>query len=239
MANKAKVSALIVAAGSGSRMKQIQKKDGTTVNKVFRDLCDVPVIAHTIHAFEKTTCVDCIVLVTREEDISELAQLVKAYDFKKVRTIIAGGDTRQKSVTAGLAEVQDSDIVLIHDGARALITPAVIERVAKAIGADGACGAAAAVRVKDSVKRTDENGVVLKNVARENLWNVQTPQGFFTKEITAFHKKSTEDGAVFTDDCMAAEYCGAKVQLVEGDYTNIKITTEEDMAYAEFLMTKE
>ncbi|MBQ4159361.1 MAG: 2-C-methyl-D-erythritol 4-phosphate cytidylyltransferase [Clostridia bacterium] len=233
------VSALIACAGSGTRMKQLKKKDGTRVNKVFRAIGDVPVVAHTIHAFEQTACIDDIVLITREADIAELTQIVKDFGFAKVRSIVVGGDTRQKSVVNGLAEVQESDIVLIHDGARALVTPEIITRVYDALCQGGVAGVSAAVKVKDSIKRADENGIVKESVPREDLWNIQTPQGFFTEDITEFHRRAAQAGAVFTDDCMAAEFCGARVQLVEGDYTNIKITTEEDMAYAEFLITKE
>ncbi len=233
------VSALIACAGNGSRMKQIKKKDGTAVNKVFREIHNVPVIAYTILAFENTKCIDDIVLVTREADMAELAQLVKDFGFKKIRSIVIGGDTRQKSVARGLAEVQSSEIVLIHDGARALVTPEIITRVYDAVQQGLVAGATAAVRVKDSIKRADANAVVIESVPREDLWDIQTPQGFFTKEITEFHRRAAEAGAVFTDDCMAAEFCGGRVQLVEGDYTNIKITTEEDMAYAEFLLKKE
>ncbi len=239
MANTKAACAILVAAGSGTRMKQLKKKDGTAVNKVFRSIGDVPVIAHTIHAFEQTKCISDIVLVTREADIAELAQLVKDFGFKKVRSIVAGGDTRQNSVVNGLAEAQDSEIVLIHDGARALVTPQIITRVYDAVCAGTAAGATAAVKVKDTIKRADEHGIAASSVPRENLYNIQTPQGFYTEDIIEFHRRAAAAGAVLTDDCMAAEFCGAKVQLVEGDYTNIKITTEEDMAYAEFIITRE
>lgn len=238
MAKKPTACAVIVAAGSGTRMKQFKKKDGTSVNKVFRSIGEVPVIAHTLHAFEQTDCISEIVIVTRETDIAELAQLVKAFDFKKISSIVAGGDTRQQSVVNGLAEVK-SEIVLIHDGARALITPETIKRVYNGVCTGTAAGVTAAVRVKDTIKRADQNDAVLESIPRETLWSIQTPQGFYTEDIIEFHRRGAAAGAVFTDDCMAAEFCGAKVQLVEGDYTNIKITTEEDMAYAEFLIAKE
>lgn len=239
MAKTKAACAVIVAAGSGTRMKQLKKKDGTAVNKVFRSIGDVPVIAHTIHAFEKTKCIEGIVLVTREADIAELAAIVKDFGFKKVRSIVAGGDTRQSSVVNGLAEAADSEIVLIHDGARALVTPQVITRVFDAVCAGVGAGVAAAVKVKDTIKRADADGIVKENIPREDLCNIQTPQGFYTEDIIGFHRRAAEAGAVLTDDCMAAEFCGARVALVEGDYANIKITTEEDMAYAEFLITRE
>lgn len=238
MAKAPTACAVLVAAGSGTRMKQFKKKDGTSVNKVFRTIGDVPVIAHTIHAFEQSDCIDEIVLVTRESDIAELAQIVKEFNFRKIGSIVSGGESRQQSVVNGLAEVK-SEIVLIHDGARALITPQIIRRVYDAVCEGNAAGVTAAVRVKDTIKRADENAVVIESIPRDALWSIQTPQGFYTKDILNFHQRGAAAGASFTDDCMAAEFCGARVALVEGDYTNIKITTEEDMAYAEFLIAKE
>ncbi len=239
MENTKSACAILACAGSGTRMKQLKKKDGTTVNKVFRCIGDVPVVAHTIHAFEKTKCIKDIVLVTREADIAELSEIVRAFGFKKVRCIVAGGSTRQQSVAKGLAEVGDCEIALIHDGARALVTPEIITRVYDAVCAGTAAGVTVAVKVKDTIKRADAGGIVTENIPREDLYHIQTPQGFYTKDILEFHRRAAQAGAALTDDCMAAEFCGAKVALVEGDYTNIKITTEEDMAYAEFIITKE
>ncbi len=238
MAKKPTACAVLVCAGSGTRMKQIKKKDGTTVNKIFREIAGVPIVAHTIHAFEQTDCIDSIVLVTRSEDIAELSALVREFGFKKVKSIVCGGATRQASVLNGLTEA-DSEIVLIHDGARALVTPALIERVYNGLLSGKAAGVTVAVKVKDSLKRADADGIVKESVPREDLYNIQTPQGFYTEDILAFHKKAAADGYAGTDDCMVAEYCGGKILLVEGDYTNIKITTEEDMDYAEFLIAKE
>ncbi len=230
--------AVIVCAGSGTRMKQIKKKDGTAVNKVFREIAGVPIVAHTVHAFEQTACIGSIVLVTRSEDIAELSALVREFEFKKVKSIVCGGATRQASVANGLAEA-DSEIVLIHDGARALVTPTLIERVYNGLLSGKAAGVTVAVKAKDSLKRAGADGIVKESLSREDVYNIQTPQGFYTEDIVSFHKKATAEGYAGTDDCMIAEYCGGKILLVEGDYTNIKITTEEDMDYAHFLITKE
>lgn len=239
MQEKTKVTALIAAAGSGTRMKAIPKKEGGCVNKILREIGGIPIIAHTVNAFEHCKAVDEIVLVTREADIAELAGVCRAYGFRKVREIVAGGSTRQASVYKGLCTLTPGGIVLIHDGARALVTPQIISRVLDGVRQGRGVGVSAAVRVKDSIKRADENGVVSESVPREGLYSIQTPQGFYTDKILDFHRRAAKAGAQFTDDCMAAEFAGETVVLVEGDYTNIKITTEEDLAYAEFLMKEQ
>ena len=217
-----KISCIIVAAGSGTRM-------GGQINKVFMPLGESTVIDHTVNAFSQVEEISDIILVTRECDI----ELCKKFNNIKV---IKGGKTRQESVYNGLMCVENSDIVLIHDGARALILPETIKAVIEDTKKYGA--AAVGVSSKDTLKQVDGDGFIEKTLDREKIFNIQTPQVFNTKEIIKAHKKAIKDGFSATDDCALYEKYIGRVKITEGRYDNIKLTTPDDMVTAENILKK-
>jgi len=220
-------AAVIVAGGSGTRM-------GQSINKIFLDICDIPVLAHTLTAFEQSTLIDDIVIVTRECDIADCKAVCDDFGISKLTTIVTGGETRSKSVLKGLAEVAaDADIVAIHDAARCVITAEEIDDVIIAAQKYGA--AALGVPCKDSLKRVDGEGNISETIARGGVWQVQTPQVFARADIIAAYG-AAQNGAPATDDCEIAERYGIKVKMVIGNYSNIKITTPDDLDIAETLL---
>ncbi len=219
------VSAVIVAAGKSERM-------GMGQSKQFIELCGITAIARTLSAFEESPFINEIIVVTNRFDIVGIGSVVKEFGFDKVTRIVVGGDSRQKSAAAGFNAVNSkADFVAVHDGARPLITTECIGRVIKSAVINGA--AAAAVRVKDTVKFADESGLVLSTPDRQHLWAVQTPQVFGAELYKNSLEAAMLSGEDYTDDCQLIEASGRKVMLVEGEYTNFKITTPEDIAHAE------
>lgn len=218
------VEAVIVAAGSSTRMgmpKQFILLDGK------------PVILHTLTAFERCDRIKNIVVVCREQDRTRLWELINAAGIRKVKDMVCGGDTRQQSVYNGVA-VCKADYVAIHDGARPFITPETIERVVEAAEQYGA--ATAAARTKDTIKLADKNGMVVSTPERANLWNVQTPQIFRRDLYDRAWENAQQHNLDVTDDCQLVEALSLPVKLVECSYTNIKITTPEDVLLAEGLL---
>ncbi len=215
-------AALIPAAGNSTRM------GGS--NKQFLIFEGKPVLAHTLSTFSAMPEITEVVIVTRNEDIPVVENLVKEFSIPKVKAVVSGGDTRQASVFAGLLHITE-DIVLIHDGARPFVKEEEIRQLLEILTS---CPAAAlGVPVKDTVKRVAQNGLVTETLPREELWQIQTPQGFRTKEILSAHQKAAEQGVSVTDDCALAEYIELPVRIVPGSYRNIKITTPEDIPLAE------
>lgn len=222
------VSAVIVAAGKSERL-------GLSRSKQLIPLCGISVIARTISVFEDCGEVSEIVIVTNRFDIVKIAGLIKEFGFDKVSRVVIGGDSRQKSVAAGFEAInKKAEFVAIHDGARPLVTVACIERTIENAALYGA--AAAAVKVKDTVKFADENGVVISTPDRQLMWAVQTPQTFRVKLYREALKAAEASGEDYTDDCQLVEAVGGKIQLTKGEYNNIKITTVEDIAQAETLI---
>jgi 2-C-methyl-D-erythritol 4-phosphate cytidylyltransferase len=219
------VSAIIVAAGRSERM-------GTGRNKQLISLGGITAIARTISAFEENPYINEIIVVTNRIDILRIGGVVKEFGFEKIKRIIVGGDTRQKSVATGFNAVSgEASFVAVHDGARPLITSECIGRVIECAIKNGA--AAAAVKVKDTIKVADENGFVLSTPDRQMLWAVQTPQVFATELYKKALEAAALAGADYTDDCQLIEADGGQVQLVEGEYSNFKITTVDDITHAE------
>ena len=222
------VSAVVVAAGRGERM-------GAEVSKQLLPLCGVPIIARALSAFEGCVTVDEVVVVTRPEDLVLVADIVREYGFSKVVRIVHGGGTRQLSVKLGFEAVNEkAAFIAVHDGARPLVTPECIDRVV--LRAFEKKAVTAAVRLKDTVKLADENGVVVSTPERSKLWIVQTPQVFEKDLYRAAFERAEAEGRSFTDDCQLIEHLGKSVQLVEGEYTNIKITTADDLPIAETIL---
>ena len=209
-----KIAVIIPAAGLSSRMgtqKQLLMLDGKAV------------LTRTIEAFENHSNIDEIIVVGPEC----LAKIVSG--FSKVKSLVEGGANRQMSVWQGLCALsEDVDWVLIHDGARPFVSAKVISDILNS----GTC-AVSGVKSKDTIKIADVDNVVQSTPNREDLWLVQTPQGFPYHLIKKAHQQAIADGFVGTDDATLIERMGISVQMVEGDYRNIKLTTPEDILIAE------
>lgn len=219
-----KCGAVIVAAGSASRMGGI--------DKVMAELGGEPMIKRTVRTFQECDAVEHIVIVTREDLILPITELCREYS--KVKTVVAGGKSRQESVERGLnAMDQKVKLVAVHDGARPLITWQMIDRCIRAGNTYGA--AAPAIPVKDTIK-TVEGGLVANTPDRSKLRAVQTPQVFDIDLLKGALLKAQQDGAEVTDDCSAVERLGMKVKIVEGDEQNLKVTTPMDLKIAEMLL---
>ena len=228
-AKRGRVCAIILCAGSSMRFS------GGEESKQFAHVSGIPVVLRTILAFENTDSINEIVLVAKKEDIEDLKALVCVNGIKKVSCIVVGGSTRQESALKGFKHVSEkTNFVAIHDGARCLVTPEIIEAVISEAEAHSA--ATAATQVTDTVKISDENGFIKKTINRENVWNVQTPQVFEKKLYTTAIYSAKQKGVNATDDCMMVESIGFKVKLVETGKENIKITVREDIALAENLL---
>lgn len=224
-----KSTAIILAGGSGTRMKSKTKKQ-------YMPLCGRPLLFYAVSAFEKS-CADEIVIVTGEGDEKFCREtIVEPFGFKKVVDVIAGGAERFNSVMRGLEAAGECDVVAIHDGARPLIDPETINESFKTAQERGAC--VTAVPVKDTIKLVAESERICETPDRSGLWIAQTPQTFrfdLIKEAYRLFEESADTDV--TDDAQTVErYTGAKVFVIRGSYKNIKITTPEDMIMAEALM---
>ena len=219
-------SAVIVAAGSARRMEGI--------DKVLAPLGEMPVLVHTLYAFQDCPLVGEIVVVTREDLLVEVSRLCQDYSLNKVRKVIVGGAERIHSVQAGLRETDpEAELIAIHDGARPLVTGEVIQEAIAAARKSGA--AAPCVPVVDTIKRW-EDGLGVETVDRSSLRAVQTPQVFEAGLIRAATQKALEDGELLTDDCGAVERLGKKVTLTRGSRENLKITTPLDLVLGEAIL---
>lgn len=216
--------AVIVAAGSASRMGGI--------DKVMAPLGGTPMVARTAAAFQNCDAISEIVIVTRPDLIRPISALCAGMD--KVRAVVAGGSSRQESVWLGLnALSEDIQLAAIHDGARPLVSNLVIDRTVRAANSYGA--AAPAVPVKDTIKVV-KGGLVENTPDRATLQAVQTPQVFDFDLLRGALKQAEEEKAAVTDDCSAVERLGMKVKIVEGDERNLKVTTPMDLKIAEMLL---
>lgn len=225
----AKYTAIVLSAGKGSRM-------GSSVHKQYLLLCGRPVIYYTLKAFEESP-VDEIVLVTGEgEEEYCRKEIVEKYKLHKVTKIVKGGKERYHSVFQGLSACEHTDYVLIHDGARPFIGQEVIRHTMDEVQKKHAC--IAAVPVKDTIKKVDENGKVEDTPPRKSLYMVQTPQAFSYSLIYDSYQKMIADGREdVTDDAMVVEAYGkVPVYVIDGSYCNFKITTPEDLEMAEFML---
>ncbi len=216
--------AVIVAAGSASRMGGI--------DKVMAELGGEPMILRTVRQFQECDAVKEIVIVTRPDLMDKIMGLCR--NFSKVTAVVAGGSSRDESVSMGLNTLSDKcRLAAIHDGARPLVTNAVIDRAIRAANTYGA--AAPAVPVKDTIKVV-AGGVVQSTPDRSALQAVQTPQVFDFDLLRGALKKAKQDGVTLTDDCSAVEHMGMSVKIVEGDEENIKVTTPMDLKIAQMLL---
>lgn len=219
-------SAIIVAAGSARRMEGI--------DKMLAPLGELPVLVHTLSAFQDCDLVDEIVVVTREDLLVEVSRLCRDFSLDKVTKVIVGGAERMDSVRAGLREIRpDAQLAAIHDGARPLVPQQVLRQAIQRAAETGA--AAPAVPVTDTVKRA-EGDLAAETLDRSALRAVQTPQVFEAGLIRAALEKAAADGEALTDDCAAVERLGMRVSLTPGSRENFKITTPFDLLVGEAVL---
>jgi 2-C-methyl-D-erythritol 4-phosphate cytidylyltransferase len=225
-----KTAAIIAAAGRGTRM-------AATVPKIMVQVGQRPILAHTLRAFEVAHRVDEVILVVAESMVGFAAQeVVDAYGFQKVARIIPGGASRQESVYAGLGALDKSyHLVAIHDGARPLITPQLIDSTVELAAKHHAV--VVAVRPKDTIKR-GEGDLIQATLDRKKLWQVQTPQVFRRHLILSAYQRALKRGFQGTDDASLVEAMGERVWVIQGRYDNIKITTPEDLIYMEMALRR-
>jgi 2-C-methyl-D-erythritol 4-phosphate cytidylyltransferase len=218
---------VIPAAGKGKRMNAGK-------NKLLLELNGSPIIIHTLKAFESDPLCKGIFLAVHPDDQKTFEELLQKYDIKKVEKLVEGGTERQHSVYNALKEVSH-EIVLVHDGARPFIQLDVIERLVAKTRQTGA--AIAAVPVKDTIKKVLEEEVE-ETIDRSSLWMVQTPQAFRVSLLKIAHQQAAEDDFIGTDDASLVERTDVQVSVVESDYDNIKLTTPEDLYFAEAIIKK-
>ena len=223
-----RVAAVVPAAGAGERL-------GGSTPKQFASLGRVPVLVHTLRALEASS-VEAIFVVVPPGQVRWCRQkLVRPYGFLKVRAVLAGGASRGGSVRRGVERVPPKfDFLLIHDGARPLVTPSLIEQVIAAAKEAGA--ALSAVPEVDTVKAGARGGWVHRTLRRDRLWRAQTPQAFRASLFREALRRASREGYDGTDDSSLAERAGYRVRVVEGDPNNIKITTPMDLALAGLLL---
>ena len=225
-----KNTAIVLAAGQGKRMN-------SKVQKQFLELGGKPLLYYSLKCFQDSGMIRDIILVTGAESVPFCKEeIVEKYGLTKVTKVIPGGKERYDSVYEGLLACENSDFVLIHDGARPFITQEILERGMNGARETGAC--VIGMPSKDTVKVADEKGFVQETPERNLVWSVQTPQIFEYSLIRNAHEKircGNMEG--ITDDAMVVERAsGAKISLAEGSYKNLKITTPEDLDIAEIFL---
>lgn len=223
---KNKVVAIILAAGQGKRMN-------SQVAKQYLQINNKPLLYYTLAAFEKSKVEEIILVTGKDEEQYCKEQIVDQYGFTKVKNIVAGGQERYDSVYHGLHACKETGYVLIHDGARPCITPEIINRTIQEVWKHQAC--IVAVPVKDTIKQVNEDEVVKETFDRNTLRIVQTPQAFsYELLLQAYDKIMQQEHTNVTDDAMVVEtMTHIPIHVVEGSYSNIKVTTPEDLLIAE------
>ena len=211
------VTAIILVAGNSTRY-------GQNRNKNFEKINGQAVLTYSLKAFDANTYVDSIIIAIKKEEKQQVEEMVNQEKLNKPVEIIIGGNTRKDSVYNCITKTE-ADIVIIHDGARPMIKQEYINKCIENI--DEIKGVTIGVKSKDTIKITDENNIVTSTTNRENTWIIQTPQCFDRQILLHMHEKY-KDSEV-TDDCMLLEKDDYKIKIIEGDYTNIKITTYEDL----------
>ena len=220
-----KCGAVVLAAGSSQRM-------GT--DKMFMVLCGKPVVIRSLEVFEKSDLIDEIIVVTREQRIQELADLIHSYDLKKVRKVVLGGNTRCESSLAGISALsKDIDLVAIHDAARPFVTESLLDRTVEA--AKKYMAAIPVIDTPDTVKFIDGD-VVTATTVRETTKLVQTPQVFNTDIIKGALTHAIKNNIAVYDDSSAVDAFNIKTHVVEGDPNNIKLTYSKDVYFAEGIL---
>lgn len=233
-----KTAAIVLAAGSGSRMN-------LDVKKQYMEIGGKPLIYYALKTFEESLINDIVLVVSRGDEEYVRKEIVEKYGFQKVIAIVEGGMARYHSVRRGLeAAAPDTDYAFIHDGARPFVTQEIILRALHAVKEFGAC--VVGMPVKDTIKLADDKGFAISTPDRDKTWLIQTPQVFtYNMILDLYRRLDREEGELMargvniTDDAMVVEYfTDKKVKLVEGSYNNIKITTPDDITAAEAILSR-
>lgn len=227
MIDKKTVTAVILVAGNSTRY-------GQNRNKNFEMLNGKMVLEYSLNAFNTNNYIDNIIIVSKEDEKEIVKNLLEKQSLQKEVTVVVGGKTRQESVYNAISTTT-SDIAIIHDGARPMIKQKYINDCVEAM--ETIKGATIGVKSKDTIKITDENNFVIETTKRANTWIIQTPQCFDREILLSLHNKYKNEEC--TDDCMLLEKGDYKVKILEGDYTNIKITTYEDINIVDELIKKD
>jgi len=223
-------AALILSAGSSTRMKLENNQ-----SKQFLTLKDIPLLAHTLKAFQNSPDISEIVVVARVEDFNMISQLAKDFGISKLKNIVAGGDTRADSSLHGILELDGRcDFVAVHDGARPLVTQKVIHETVSAAIAHGA--AAPGIQPNDTIKEIGADGFVITTHDRSRLRMIQTPQVFKFDLLKRALLYVKENKLAVTDDCSAVEYLNHPVYITQGDPENIKVTSGRDVEICEQIL---
>jgi 2-C-methyl-D-erythritol 4-phosphate cytidylyltransferase len=224
-----KADAVIVSAGKGHRFMEGKKKQ-------FYFLADKPILAHTLYKFESCPLIRSILLVVGQEDMDYcLSEIIEKYQYRKISQLVPGGKRRQESVKNGIDVLpKGAEVVVIHDGVRPFVTTEMIEESIRSAARLQAV--VMAMPVKETIKMVQQDGTVLKTIDRESLWQIQTPQTFQVNVIKEAYHRATEDGFIGTDDASLVERLGVKVHILQGSYSNIKITTPEDLVLAQLIL---
>lgn len=212
-----KVTGIILIAGNSKRF-------GKGLNKNFELINGKSILSYSLDAFIMNDYIDNIIIVAREKDVETVEKIISESASYKEINVVLGGDSRQQSVYNAIKNIK-SNIVIIHDGARPLIKQEYINNCIKEMV--NFKGVAVGVKVKDTIKVTNDKGVVIETTERENTWAIQTPQCFDRDILFEMHKRFKNYQT--TDDCMLLEKGGYNVKIINGDYTNIKITTYDDI----------
>lgn len=223
-----KLAVVIVAGGKGTRMKSAESKQ-------YLLLENRPIVVHTLQLFQHIPEIHEIILVVGEFDIERSQALVNEYQLTKVSQIVKGGLQRQDSVYEGLKVLsKEIEWVLVHDAVRPFVTQdQVLACWHKAMNCEAAV---LAVPVKETIKVANEQGYIVSTPPRDSLWTIQTPQAFRLELLLDAHQVACQDGFLGTDDAMLVERRGIPVSIVEGDYYNIKLTTPEDLVWADWIL---
>lgn len=210
---------------------------GGTRNKLLLQVRSQPIIAWTLKAAAAASTIKWMGIISQPVDWPDFKAIVADLNLTKPVEFIPGGSSRQESVYNGLQALPaNAQQVLIHDGARCLVTPNLLNSCAEAI--QQCSGLIAAVPVKDTIKVVDEHGIIQSTPDRQQLWAAQTPQGFNVKLLKQCHVQGLRQGWEVTDDAALFERCGIEVRIVPGEETNLKVTTPQDLAIAEFILSQ-
>lgn len=217
MFNNKTVTAIILIAGNSTRY-------GKSINKNFEIIEEKPVLTYSLQAFNNNNYVDNIVVAVKKDEVEKVKNIIQNENLSKNVDIVVGGDSRKNSVYNSIKHT-DSDIVIIHDGARPLIKQKYITDCISYM--DDFKGVTVGVKSKDTIKITDNNNIVISTTVRSNTWLIQTPQCFDRSILLEMHEKYRNEEA--TDDCMLLEKDNYPIKIINSDYTNIKLTTSEDL----------
>jgi len=220
-----RTGAVITAAGVSRRMGGM--------DKIFANIAGKPLLAHTVSVFQRCAAVDRIIIVLSESNLEQGRRMVEEQGFSKVIEVCRGGERRQDSVFEGLKRLEGCQWIAIHDGARPCLNPALIEQGFREARETG--GAIAAMPVKETIKVVGDRGIIQDTPRRENLRAAQTPQVFRSDIILEAYRQAKGE---VTDDATLVEALGYQVKTYTGSYDNIKVTTAEDLALAEVILSK-